>query len=50
MVGQVLFIKLAEGLVTCFVHQGVDFEETRVVFDRNKIVLLIQFKTAAGEF
>ena len=30
MVGQVLFIKLAEGLVTCFVHQGVDFEETRV--------------------
>lgn len=49
MLGQVLF-QLAEGLVTCFVHQGVDFEETSVVIDSNKIVLLIQFKKVAGNF
>ena len=45
MPGQVLF-KLAEDLVTCFVRQAVDFEETGLVIDSS----LIQFKKVAGDF
>jgi len=49
MPGQVLF-KLAEDLVTCFVRQAVDFEESGLVIDSSKIVFLILFKKVAGDF
>ena len=41
---------LHDDLVTRFVRQMVDFKETGVVIDSNKIVLLIQFKKVAGDF
>ena len=45
-----VLLKLTDDLVTRFPCQTVDFEETRVAINSNKVILLIQLKKVAGDF